>query len=84
MNVIDHGLNIQSAVAAPRIHHQWLPDEVMVEKEFDLGVAEQLRAMGYTVSDRGPIGRMEVIRILPDGRREAASDPHGDDSVSGF
>jgi gamma-glutamyltranspeptidase/glutathione hydrolase len=32
MNVIDHGLNIQSAVTAPRIHHQWLPDQLRVEE----------------------------------------------------
>ena len=32
MNVVDHGLNIQSAVSAPRIHHQWLPDEIRIEQ----------------------------------------------------
>jgi gamma-glutamyltranspeptidase/glutathione hydrolase len=30
-NVIDHGMNLQQAIDAPRIHHQWLPDEIMTE-----------------------------------------------------
>ena len=31
MNVVDHGMNMQEAVNAPRIHHQWLPDQITVE-----------------------------------------------------
>ena len=84
INMLEFGMDAKDAISKPKFHHQWLPDEIMVEAEFDPNVAAQLRAMGYTVSDRGPIGRMEVIRILPDGRREVAADPHGDDSVSGF
>ena len=34
LNVIDRGMTIAEAVAAPRIHHQWLPDEVFVERGF--------------------------------------------------
>jgi gamma-glutamyltranspeptidase/glutathione hydrolase len=32
MNVIDHGMNIAEATCAPRVHHQWLPDELRIEK----------------------------------------------------
>ncbi len=84
INMLEFGMDAKDAISKPKFHHQWLPDEIMVEKEFDHKVSAQLRTMGYTVSERGPIGRMEVIRILPDGRREVAADPHGDDSVSGF
>jgi gamma-glutamyltranspeptidase/glutathione hydrolase len=54
----------------------------MVEKEFDPETIKQLQGMGYTVTERSQIGRMEVIRILPDGRREAAADIRGDDCVN--
>jgi gamma-glutamyltranspeptidase/glutathione hydrolase len=84
VNILDFKMNATEAINKPKFHHQWLPDEVMVEKEFDPEVIKQLKAMGYTVAERGPIGRMEVIRILPDGRREVAADPRGDDSVNGF
>ena len=84
INILEFGMNPAEAISKSRFHHQWLPDEVMVEKEFDQGVIKQLQAMGYTITERGPIGRMEVIRVLPDGSYQVAADPRGDDSVSGF
>ena len=84
INILEFGMNSEDAIAKPKFHHQWLPDEVMVEKEFNHEVIKQLQSMGYTVTERGPIGRMEVIRILPDGSREVAADNRGDDSVSGY
>jgi len=84
INMLEFGMNAKEAISKPKFHHQWLPDEVMVEKEFDPEVIKHLQAMGYNVTGRGPIGRMEVIRILPDGSREVAADPRGDDSVNGF
>jgi len=84
INMLEFGMNSAEAINKPKFHHQWLPDEIMVEKEFDQNVKIQLQSMGYTVTERGPIGRMEVIRILPDDSREVAADPRGDDSVSGF
>jgi gamma-glutamyltranspeptidase/glutathione hydrolase len=84
INILEFGMNSTDAISKPKFHHQWLPDEIMVEKEFDSEVIKQLRAIGYTVTERGPIGRMEVIRVLPDGSREVAADPRGDDCVAGF
>lgn len=84
INILEFGMNASESIAKPKFHHQWLPDEVMVEKGFDQEVIKQLRAMGYLVNERGPIGRMEVIRILPDGSREVAADYRGDDCVGGF
>ena len=48
VNVIDHGMNIQEAIDAPRIHHQWLPDKVYVEP-FGLSpdTEKLLAGMGY-------------------------------------
>lgn len=84
INILEFGMNASESIEKPKFHHQWLPDEVMVEKGFDQEVIKQLRAIGYTVTERGPIGRMEVIRILPDGSREVAADYRGDDCVGGF
>jgi gamma-glutamyltranspeptidase/glutathione hydrolase len=84
INVIDFGLSTEDAVNRPKFHHQWLPDEIFVEPQFGAALRESLRKMGYTVSERGGIGRTEVIRILPDGRLEAVADSRGDDGAAGF
>ncbi len=47
MNVLDHGLDIQSAVDAPRFHHQWLPDYLFLEKEFPLETIKNLKSRGH-------------------------------------
>lgn len=77
LNVIDFGMNIQEAVTAPRIHHQWLPDRIRIE---DGGVSEytveQLEAMGHDVSVGGSQGTAHSIMIDPStGDRLGAADP---------
>jgi gamma-glutamyltranspeptidase/glutathione hydrolase len=84
VNILEFGMNAADAVNKPKFHHQWLPDEVAVEKDFNADVKKQLQAMGYKLTERGAIGRTEVIKILPDGKREVAADKRGDDSVAGF
>jgi gamma-glutamyltranspeptidase/glutathione hydrolase len=57
MNVIDHGMNLQEAVDAPRFHHQWLPDQVYVEPfAISNDTRTALTAMGYTVTPQAPWG----------------------------
>ena len=66
-NVIDHGMNISEAVAAPRIHMQWLPDELRVEKYGVVkDVSEKLTDLGYNVSEQGPMGDVNAILIDPE------------------
>ncbi len=84
VNVVDFGMNADDAVNKPKFHHQWRPDTVFIEKGFNEATAKGLQAMGYTLVERGAIGRTELIKILPDGKREAAADKRGDDSVSGY
>lgn len=84
VDVIDFGLPTARAVNAPKFHHQWLPDEIFVEPSFPENTRKELEKMGYTIRQRGPIGRTEVIRVLPDGRFEAVADNRGDDSAAGF
>ena len=84
VNIIDFNMNADDAINKPKFHHQWLPDEVTVEKDFNVDVKKQLQAMGYKITERGTIGRTEAIRILSNGKRETVADKRGDDSVAGF
>jgi gamma-glutamyltranspeptidase/glutathione hydrolase len=63
MNVIDHGLNIQSAVAAPRVHHQWLPDELRVEEGLSPDTIKLLEEKGHTVKQKSSMGAIQSIMI---------------------
>jgi gamma-glutamyltranspeptidase / glutathione hydrolase len=74
LNVIDHGMNVAAAVAKPRLHDQWLPDEVRVEHGFPADVAEGLRARGDKVIE--PLGQTSANSILvTDEGFAGAADP---------
>jgi len=62
LDVIDFGMNAQEAVDAGRIHHQWLPDRLSVERYgFSADTLNQLKAMGHNVVEGGSQGVAEVI-----------------------
>ncbi|HEY0039927.1 MAG TPA: gamma-glutamyltransferase [Flavisolibacter sp.] len=84
VNIVDFGLSTEDAVYGPKFHHQWLPDEVYVEKTFSPAVRAALQKMGYKLIERGAIGRVEVIKVLPDGSLEAIADNRGDDAAEGW
>jgi gamma-glutamyltranspeptidase / glutathione hydrolase len=77
LNVVDFGMNIQEAVNAPRIHHQWLPDRISIEENgTSEATLEALRGMGHTVDMRGQQGLAHSIMIDPrTGERLGAADP---------
>ncbi|GGY65366.1 gamma-glutamyltransferase [Marinobacter zhanjiangensis] len=75
MNVIDHGLNIQSAVSAPRIHHQWLPDEIRIEQGISPDTIDLLEAMGHTVAPGSAMGAIQSVLIDENGALWGAADP---------
>lgn len=85
LNVVEFEMNMQEAVAAPRFHHQWLPDEVFIDKT---AISESNRNVltkkGYKLTERTPWGRVDGILIKEDGSMEGGADPRGDDFVSGF
>jgi gamma-glutamyltranspeptidase/glutathione hydrolase len=83
VDIIDFKMTAQDAVNFPKFHHQWLPDEIFVEQDFDKKVIEQLKIMGYKVSTRSSIGRTEVI-MVNDKTITAVADHRGDDSAVGY
>ncbi|KJG83324.1 gamma-glutamyltransferase [Yersinia pestis] len=85
LNVIDHGMAPQEAVDAPRIHHQWLPDEVYYEQR---GVSADslniLKSMGYKMVEQSPWGAAELILVGLAGVEGVSPANSGNDSaVSG-
>ena len=76
MNLIDFRLEPDSAVAAPRFHHQYLPDTVFYEKDgLSPGTVSALEAMGYSLKEQPPWGAVELIAIAPDGQLIGINDP---------
>ncbi len=66
LNVVEHGMTIQEAVNAPRIHHQWLPDQISVEPfALSSDTKKNLEAMGYKIVEQSPWGAAEAILIGP-------------------
>jgi gamma-glutamyltranspeptidase/glutathione hydrolase len=86
VDILDFGLSAEDAVNKPKFHHQWLPDILYVEPAFPNAARDSLKAMGYTVTQRGSIGRTEVIRVKPGQQRqlEAVGDIRGDDTADGY
>jgi len=74
LNVVDHGMNIAAATAAPRIHHQWLPDEIRVESGLSPDTRRLLEARGHRLRIGNAMGSTQSIMRLSEGFM-GASDP---------
>lgn len=86
LNVADFGLPLQEAVQAGRFHHQWLPDEILVEKgALPDSTRQALQALGHSFRE---IERMAVIKAIlreKDGTLQAVGDPRNpDDDARGY
>ncbi len=84
VNVIDFGMNAHDAVNEPKFHHQWLPDQVDLEKDFPADVCKQLQGMGYKINERKAWSRTELIKYKTSTLYEAAADKRGDDDAEGY
>jgi gamma-glutamyltranspeptidase/glutathione hydrolase len=72
LNVTDFRMNLAEAVATPRLHHQWLPDEVSVEQGFPPETIRRLEERGHAVTVSRPWGSANSIAVTPDGLAGAA------------
>ena len=79
MNVIDHDMNLAQAVLAPRIHHQWLPDELRIEEGISLDTQQRLRERGHRLVLKDAMGSANSVRrtihgftAMADPRRQGA------------
>ncbi len=88
VNILDFNMGINDAVNKPKFHHQWLPDEIIIEQSFPKSTADALKAMGYKLRSVGKIGRTEVIKITVDSSQkikiEAVGDNRGDDDARAY
>jgi gamma-glutamyltranspeptidase / glutathione hydrolase len=85
LNWMSLGMDAQSAINAPRFHHQWLPDTLLMEKLFSTDMEEQMKERGYQVKRRGHLGLVNAIGIDPKtGERCGAADPRDNGSAIGY
>ena len=85
LNVLEYKMDVGAAVSVPRIHHQWLPDELRVEAwGFDALTLADLRRRGHTIKETKPWGNANAITVREDGTLEGAADPRGDGSPRGY
>jgi gamma-glutamyltranspeptidase / glutathione hydrolase len=86
INVIDFQLTVQEAVDAPRIHHQWMPDKLVIERiGFAQDVIDALKARGHSLDLRRSIGDCHAIMIdAKSGVRLGAADPRNDGVAIGY
>ncbi|MCP4305585.1 MAG: gamma-glutamyltransferase, partial [bacterium] len=82
INVIDHGMSISDAVAAPRIHHQWMPDVVYAEyRAISPDTKKILERMGYTIVEQRPWGAAQAIQIAEGGDEKDTSAAFVEDTM---
>jgi len=85
LNWMRLGMEPQAAINAPRFHHQWLPDRVLIERSFPESLESALNARGHATHRVGHIGIVNAIAIDPaTGDRLGAADPRHDGAAVGY
>lgn len=84
LNTIDHGMNPAEAIVTPRVHHQWLPDELRVEEGLSPDTLKLLVERGHKISEKAPMGRIQIIQALDDGFYGYSDPRNPDGKTQGF
>jgi gamma-glutamyltranspeptidase/glutathione hydrolase len=80
----DFERQLPEAVAGPRFHHQWRPNEAMYETGLDGSIVEGLRERGHNVKEIGSSGRTQAIAVDSDGKLIGVADPRGNGKAAGL
>ena len=82
---LDLGISPAEALAAPRLHHQWSPDELMVEKNFPASLQEALRQRGHCVRELPSHSTAQLVAYDPENQRfTGAADPRSRGLAAGW
>jgi gamma-glutamyltranspeptidase/glutathione hydrolase len=86
LNVFDFGMDVSEAVSAPRFHHQWIPDELSVERAIPADVLDGLRRRGHrvVVAERNWSSAQAIVIDAETGWHLGGSDPRSDGLALGF
>ncbi len=85
LNVLEYNMDIGAALSVPRIHHQWLPDELRVESwGLDALTVQDLRRRGHKIKETASWGNGNAIAVTADGILEGTADPRGEGSPRGL
>ncbi|WP_199247418.1 gamma-glutamyltransferase [[Phormidium] sp. ETS-05] len=85
LNVAIYNMDAYAALAAPRIHHQWLPDSLFVEPgSLSPETKAELQRRGHQIVERDSFSNPNLIIVKDDGTLEAAADPRGEGEPRGF
>ena len=78
-------MGIQEAVNAPRFHHQWLPDEIKLEKKIavDTLLVKQLKDLNYKLNFVNSMNRVDAI-LIKNNKLFGGADYRGDDMISSY
>ncbi|MFN7924988.1 MAG: gamma-glutamyltransferase [Bryobacteraceae bacterium] len=83
LNVVDHGMNVQDAIDAPRFHHQWQPDQLSLERGFSPDTIRLLEQRGHQIARIESVARVEAI-VIKDGWLQGGTDGRGDGKAAGY
>lgn len=83
LNVVDFKMNMQDAIDAPRIHHQWQPDKLSMERGFSPDTIELLKARGHEIDSIRNVAVVEAI-LIDGGWLQGATDGRGNGKAAGY
>ena len=85
VDMMDLGMTPEAAIAQPRIHHQWSPDELVVERALPKTVQKELEERGHKVTVKSSIGVTQIVGRTADGKKfVGTADPRAGGEAKGW